>query len=158
MSQPISGDTKTAQRVDPFATFKFHIEIEGIEEAAFTECSGLEMSTEIFEYHEGGLNEFSHKLPGRTKLSNITLKRGLSKSNKLYDWYFKMEEKLLQGSSITRKQVTITLYSTVNKQEKKSWTLQNAFPVKWGGPGFKSGEATVCIETLEFAHHGITLS
>jgi len=158
MSQPISGDTKTAQRVDPFATFKFHIEIGDIKEAAFTECSGLEMSTDIFEYQEGGLNEYSHKLPGRTKLSNVTLKRGFAISNELYNWYLEMEQNLLQGNSITRKQVTITLYSTAKKEEMMRWTLQDAFPVKWVGPGFQAGEAAAAIETLEFAHHGITLN
>ncbi len=153
----ISGGTRTAQRVDPFATFKFHVEIGDIKEAAFSECSGLEIATDVFEYQEGGLNEFSHKLPGRTKLSNVTLKRGFAASNELYNWYLEMEQDLLQGKSITRKQVTITLYSASEREELISWTLQDAFPVKWVGPAFKAGEAGVAVETLELAHHGITL-
>jgi len=68
-----------------------------------------------------------------------------------------MEQDLLQGKSITRRQVTITLYSTSQQKELMSWTLSNAFPVKWVGPAFKAGEAAAAIETLEFAHHGITL-
>ena len=156
MAQPISGGTKTAQRVDPFATCKFHVEIGEIKEAAFSECSGLEMATDVFEYQEGGLNEYSHKLPGRTKLSNVTLKRGFAKSNELYKWYLEMEQDLLQGKSITRKQVTITLYSTSVQKELMRWTLQDAFPVKWIGPAFKAGEDATAIEILEFAHHGIT--
>ena len=157
MAQPISGGTKTAQRVDPFATCKFHVEIGEIKEAAFNECSGLEMATDVFEYQEGGLNEYSHKLPGRTKLSNVTLKRGFAKSNELYKWYLEMEQGLLQGKSITRQQVTITLYSTSVQKELMRWTLSDAFPVKWVGPAFKAAEAVVAIETLEFAHHGIVL-
>ena len=157
MAQPISGGTKTAQRVDPFATCKFHVEIGDIKEAAFSECSGLEIATDVFEYQEGGLNEYSHKLPGRTKLSNVTLKRGFATSNELYKWYLEMEQDLLQGKSITRKQVTITLYSTSEPNELMSWTLQDAFPVKWVGPAFKANEAAIAIETLEFAHHGITV-
>ena len=157
MAQPISGGTKTAQRVDPFATCKFHVEIGEIKEAAFNECSGLEMATDVFEYQEGGLNEYSHKLPGRTKLSNVTLKRGFAKSNELYKWYLEMEQDLLQGKSITRQQVTITLYSTSVQKELMRWTLSDAFPVKWVGPAFKAAEAVVAIETLEFAHHGIVL-
>ena len=153
----VGSGTKTAQRVDPFATFKFHIEIGDIKEAAFSECSGLEIATDVFEYQEGGLNEYSHKLPGRTKLSNVTLKRGFATSNELYNWYLEMEQDLLTGKSITRKQVTITLYSTAKQEELMSWTLNGAFPVKWVGPAFKAGEAAVAIETLEFAHHGITL-
>ena len=157
MAQQTSGGTKTAQRVDPFATCKFHVEIGEIKEAAFSECSGLEMATDVFEYQEGGLNEYSHKLPGRTKLSNVTLKRGFAKSNELYKWYLEMEQDLLQGKSITRQQVTITLYSTSVQKELMRWTLSDAFPVKWVGPAFKAAEAVVAIETLEFAHHGIVL-
>ena len=157
MAQPISGETKTAQRVDPFATCKFHVEIGDIKEAAFSECSSLEIATDVFEYQEGGLNEYTHKLPGRTKLSNVTLKRGFATSNELYNWYLEMEQDLLQGKSITRRQVTITLYSTSEQKELMSWTLNNAFPVKWVGPALKAEEAAAAIETLEFAHHGITL-
>jgi phage tail-like protein len=157
MSQPISGDTKTAQRVDPFATCKFHVEIGEIKEAAFSECSGLEIATEVFEYQEGGLNEYTHKLPGRSKLSNVTLKRGFATSNELYQWYLDMEQNLLEGNAVTRQQVTVKLYSTAQQQELMRWTLKDAFPVKWVGPAFKAEEMATTIETLEFAHHGITL-
>jgi phage tail-like protein len=143
--------------VDPFATFKFHVEIGDIKEAAFDECSGLEMATDVFEYQEGGLNEYAHKLPGRTKLSNVTLKRGFAVSNELYKWYQEMEQNLLTGQPITRQQVSITLYSTADQSEVMNWTLNDAFPVKWVGPAFKVGEAAVAIETLELAHHGITV-
>ena len=157
MAQQTSSGTKTAQRVDPFATYKFHVEIGEIKEAAFSECSGLEMATDVFEYQEGGLNEYAHKLPGRTKLSNVTLKRGFAKSNELHKWYLEMEQGLLTGNGITRQQVTITLYSASVQKELMRWTLQDAFPVKWVGPAFKAGEAATAIETLEFAHHGIVL-
>ena len=153
---PAIRETTTAQRVDPFPTFKFHVEVGNIKEAAFTECSGLEVSTDVFEYKEGGLNEYSHKLPGRTKYSNITLKRGFALSNDLYKWYQEMEEGLLTGKKVERKHVTITLYSSANQQELMRWTLNDAFPVKWAGPAFKTGEAAISIETLEFAHHGIS--
>ena len=159
MAQPIvsGGETKTAQRVDPFATFKFHVEIGDIKEAAFNECSSLEIATDVFEYQEGGLNEYAHKLPGRTKLSNVTLKRGYAASNELYNWYLEMEQDLVAGKAITRRQVTIKLYSTAKQEELMRWTLNDAFPVKWVGPAFKADEAAVVVETLEFAHHGITL-
>jgi phage tail-like protein len=154
---PISGNggTRTAQRVDPFATFKFGVEVEGIIEAEFTECSGLEIANDVFEYQEGGLNEYSHKFPGRTKLSNITLKRGFATSNELFNWYSEMRNGLLADNVVTNRKVTITLYSTADQDELMRWSLNEAFPVKWVGPAFKTGEAAAAIETLEFAHHGI---
>jgi phage tail-like protein len=159
MPNPISGadSTKTARRVDPFPTFKFHVAVGDITEAAFTECSGLEMSTEVFKYIEGGCNEYVHKFPVRTDVSNVTLKRGFATSNELYNWYREMEDALRQGKSFSFRQVTITLRTTVNQKELMRWTLNKAFPVKWVGPAFKTDEAAVAIETLEFAHHGIKI-
>ncbi len=153
-----SSSTKTAKIVDPFATFKFHVEVGGITQAAFTDCSGLEMSTEVFEYQEGGLNEYVHKIPGRTKISNITLKRGFATSNELFKWYKEMEKALLEGKRFDFQQVTIILYSSADRNELVRWTLDKAFPVKWVGPTFKSDEAAIAVETLEFAHHGITMA
>jgi len=157
MGMPISGSgsTKTAQRVDPFPTFKFHVEVGDITEAAFTECSSLDMATDVFEYQEGGQNEFVHKFPGRTKVSNVTLKRGFTTSNELYQWYQEMQDALRQGESFKFRQVTIKLYSTVDQKKLARWTLDKAFPVKWVGPAFKTDETAVAIETLEFAHHGL---
>lgn len=143
--------------VDPFATFKFHVQVGDITEAAFTECSGLEMSTEVFEYQEGGLNEYVHKFPGRTKYSNITLKHGFATSNELFNWYKEMEKQVLDGKPFNFRQVTITLYSSADRDKHVKWNLTKAFPVKWVGPSFKTDEAAVSIETLELAHHGITL-
>lgn len=151
------GGTRTAQRIDPLATFKFVVEVEGIMEAEFTECSAPEVATEVFEYQEGGLNQYLHKLPGRTKYSNVTLKRGFATSNKLYQWYKEMEDNLLAGKKVTRRKVTITLFSSADPDEMMIWTLNDAFPVKWVSPSFNVGEAGVAIETLEFAHHGIML-
>ena len=153
-----TGTTKTAQRIDPLGTFKFQVEVGNIMEAAFIDCSGLEMTTEVFEYQEGGLNEYVHKIPGRTKFSNVTLKRGFATSNELYNWYKELEEKLLGGKRFDFRQVTITLYSSSKQGKKVRWTLDKAFPVKWVSPSFKTDEAAVAIETLEFAHHGITVS
>jgi len=150
-----SSGNKTAERIDPFATFKFFVEVDGIVGAEFTDCSGLEQTIDVFDYQEGGLNERSHKLPGKIKLSNITLKRGFATSNELYDWYKKLWEDLSTGKGITYKTVTIWFYNSAVPDDKMSWTLRDAFPVKWQGPAFKTGEAAIAVETLEFAHHGI---
>jgi phage tail-like protein len=155
MPSNTSGSTSTGRIVDPFPTFKFHVELGSITEAAFTECSGLELSTDVFEYQEGGLNEFSHKFPGRTRISNVTLKRGFALSNEIYQWYKEMEDCLRQGKKFDFRQVTITLYTTVNQEERMRWSLDKAFPVKWVGPSLRTDEAAVAVETLEFAHHGI---
>jgi phage tail-like protein len=155
VTQVTTNETKTAKRTDPFATYKFWVEVEGIVGAEFTECSGLEQTIDVFDYQEGGLNEYSHKLPGKIKFSNITLKQGFATTNYLYNWYKQMKENLSTGDGIKLKKVTIHFYSSANPKDSMSWTLNDAFPVKWVGPAFKTGEAAIAVETLEFAHHGI---
>jgi phage tail-like protein len=150
-------------RSDPFATYKFHVEVDGIEGAAFSECSGLDMSVDVLEQPEGGLNEYIHKFPGRTRWSNVTLKRGISVNDALFNWYMDTLKSFNAGNGVKLKNVTITLYSissSVNMEtvKTKMFHLSNAFPVKWTGPNFKTDEAAFAVETLELAHHGITVS
>ncbi len=143
---------RIGEHTDPYLTSKFYIEIQGIEQASFAECSGLAVETEVFEYQEGGLNEYVHKLPGRSKVSNVTLKRGITDSNELWDWY----RDVVQGK-IERKNVSIVLYD-LEGNEVMRWAFIDAYPVKWSGPAFKADANAITIETLELAHRGMNLS
>ena len=143
---------QTGKRVDPLATLRFHVEIEGIEEAAFNECSGLQAETEVFPYEEGGLNDTVHQLPVRTKFSNVTLKRGITNSNELWDWYYDV----ITGT-VERKNMSIILYSC-DYNEVIRWNLTSVFPVKWVAPNFVSSDNSVAVETLELVHEGIEVS
>ena|SRR5438874_3860995 len=40
------------QRVDPYSNFRFHVEIDGIRQAGFMECTGLGSQVEVVEYRE----------------------------------------------------------------------------------------------------------
>lgn len=141
----------TAERRDPFQNFHFFVEIEGITCAGFSECSGLEISTETFEYKEGGLNTYTHKLPVRTSFGNITLKRGLTDTTELWDWYMEV----VRGQ-VERKSLSIVQYNS-KQEEIKRWDLKGAYPTKWAGPSFSlTGKNPVSIETLEIAHLGLT--
>jgi phage tail-like protein len=143
---------ETAQRTDPYITSRFHVEIEGIDEAVFKECSGLEAETEIMSYEEGGVNDRPHKLPVRTKFPNLSLKRGVTDSSSLWDWYVKT----VQGN-IERKHMSVVLYDQAGSQVKR-WSFERAYPVKWTGSGLKADENAIGIETLEIVHEGMTLS
>lgn len=74
-------------RLDPAPAYLFYVELSGIIVALFTECSGLQVKRDVLELKEGGLNHYVHKLPGRVEYTNITLKRGLSMSRALWDWF-----------------------------------------------------------------------
>lgn len=144
------------QGKDAFIGLSFWVEIDGVEVASFDECSAITMETETYEYMEGGLNTHSHKLPVRTKYSNITLKRGLDPGADLFKWYCDTMDWYAAGpnGAHKRKNVTITVYDPTRKPVMK-YHLMNAYPVKWTGPELKASAGAVAIESLEFAHEGL---
>ena len=139
----------TGQRKDPLLNFNFVVELEGIAQAGFTDCSGFGATTEPVEFNEGGLNEASHKFVGRTKQNNLTLKWGLTDSRELYAWY-----RDVVSGKIQRKDGSIVLLDT-SGAEKARWNFFKAWPSKWDGPDFTAKGNEVAIETLEIAHEGI---
>jgi phage tail-like protein len=141
------------KRQDPYLSSLFKIEIDGVIEAGFSECSGLQVETEFEEYREGGVNEFVHRLPKLTKYQTITLKRGRTESDKLWNWH----QEVIKGkfSVSTRKGGSIILLDAKG-EEKCRWSFVGAYPVKWVGPDLRADQGAIAVETLELVHHGLT--
>lgn len=137
------------KRTDPYWNAKYWVEYAGIQEAGFTEVSGLEAEIEVFEYQEGGNNLFTHKLAGRVKYPNVILKRGITTSDDLYIWF-----SVGAMGKVDRRNISIVLYDQ-DGSEVRRWNLTMAYPVKWTGPSFQSSSSSIAIESLELAHSGI---
>ena len=137
------------ERKDPFLNFNFIVEIGGIIQAGFTDCSGFGSTTEPEEFNEGGLNSASHKFIGRTKQNNLTLKWGLTESRELYDWY-----RDVVNGKIQRKDGSVVILDSEGKETVR-WNFYKAWPTKWDGPDFTAKGNDVAIETLEIAHEGL---
>ena len=60
---------------DHIGNFNFKVEIEGVTQGAFKNVEGLDSETEVVEFQDGE-DIVLRKRPGRTKYSNLTLKRG----------------------------------------------------------------------------------
>jgi phage tail-like protein len=133
---------------DALLGHRFAVEIAGIEQASFQECTGLQMQTEVFEYKEGGLNSYSHRLPGRTTYSNVTLKWGSTDSAELLDWYTKLIT--AKRKAAAKRHVSVIQYDS-KSDEVRRWNLKFAYPVKWVGPSFNATTSALSIETLELA-------
>ena len=65
-------------RVDPYKNFRFLVELDGIVQAGFTDCSGFGSNVEVIEYREGGDASTVRKLPGKISFPDITLKWGVT--------------------------------------------------------------------------------
>jgi phage tail-like protein len=151
-----SGGTRTGARIDPYAGFQFKIDIGGKTQATFSEASGLEMQVKVDEVREGGQNEFVHRLPGRIEYGNLVLKRGYAVSNEFFNWCLTALNR--QGKPVDRRDVTVTLVEQDAGKIVFAWTFVGAFPVKWSGPSFRSGDSSVAIESLELAHRGLQIT
>jgi phage tail-like protein len=133
---------------------KFHFQVDwGGAKMAFTEVTGLDMEREVIEYREGSSKEYSKlKMPGLTKYSNITLKRGSFKGDtEFYKWWG--ENKL---ETVQRRNITISLLNEEH-QPVISWKIKNAWASKVQATELKSDDNSVAIETMEVVHEGITV-
>jgi phage tail-like protein len=141
---------KLFRAYDPLLNFRFHVEIDGMLFGGFSEVSGLSVEVETEDYEEGGVNDYVHKLPKRTKYQNIVLKQGLTYSSQMWDWH----QDVVNGK-IEPKSGRIILMD-FNGIPMWYWTFEEAYPVKWTGTDLKAtGGGEVFIETLELAHTGI---
>jgi phage tail-like protein len=141
----------TGSRNDPFHGFSFLVEIDSITRGAFRECSGLDTTTDPVDYREGADAPHVRKLPGLTKYSNISLKRGITLDQELWEWRQKVVDGKMEEA---RKHGSIILLN--EKGEKKlRWDFIDGWPTKWTGPSFNATSNDVAIETLEIVHEGI---
>ena len=136
-------------RNDPYKVFNFVVEIDGINAAGFTECSGLSTTTDVIEYREGNERSGARKLPGLTKFTNIVLKRGMTRSRDLWNW-----RKTVIDGAVERKSGAIVLLAD-DRTPVGRFRFRDGWPTKWEGPALNAKSSEVAIETLEIAHEGL---
>lgn len=135
--------------IDPFKSFRFRIEAQGLDRGGVQTVAGLERTTEVEPYREGGINDYEHQLAVMTKQSAITLKRGL-----LDVWFWDWHEDVVDGR-IERKTISIILLDQTG-EEAWRWVCVGAFPTKWSAGDLDAGANAVAVETVELVHHGLT--
>jgi len=144
------GDAQEAPWPVPKFHFKATIGDKG--EIAFQEISGLDAEFDVIEYRAGNSVDFSTvKMPGLRKGSDVTLKKGMFKSDSSLYTYFN-ETKM---NTIARQTVTIQLLDEEHNP-MFTWTLKNAFPMKVSGTDLNAQNSEVAVEEIVLAHEGLT--
>ncbi|WP_139487985.1 phage tail protein [Brevibacillus dissolubilis] len=138
------------ERKDPYRRFRYRVEMDGIQQAGFSEVTGFDASLDIVEYREGNEVITPRKLPGLAKYGNITLKWGVTDSMELWNWI----NDCIQGK-VSRKSVTII---AINEEgsDVATWKIIEAWPTKYTAPDFSATASETAIESLELAHEGMT--
>ena len=140
----------TDNRTDPFRSFNFRVEIDGLTVGNFSEVSGLSSDGDMVEYREGtDLPLTVRKLTGLRKYNNITLKRGYTENMEIWNWY----QNIINGVSDRRNGSIILMNEERN--DVMRWNFENGWINKIEGPGLNATGNEVAIETAEIMHEGL---
>ena len=150
------GKQMAVQRSDPYHGQNFLVDLgDGVSQGpdgAFSEVSGLESWLEITEYRDGNQKSSSpRKIPGLAKTADVTLKRGIIGSLRLYSWF----DAVRKGDTGLRT-VTITLLDE-QRAPVLVWKLIRARPVKYIGPALNARGTDVAMEELVLAYERLEM-
>ncbi|MFT3956361.1 MAG: phage tail protein [Piscinibacter sp.] len=148
------ADDGSAQSTTVWPIPKFRFEVQWDSALlSFQEVSGLDAEAQPIEYRHVDSPTFSVvKMPGVRKFGNVTMKKGIFKSNdKFWDWFNE-----IKMNTVKHKPIAISLLDEAGKPTMV-WTLANAWPTKITGTDLKAQGHEVAIETLEISHEGLII-
>lgn len=151
-----NSKTPSAGGYYPPVGFHFKVEFLGIgndNDVRFQSVSGLNVEYDTESIKEGGQNHFEHKLPTRSKFSDLSLKRGMLLDSAVIDWC----KNALFNREFKPIQIVITLLNP-DHQPLRSWSVNNAWPRKWAVSDLNASENSVLVETLEISYSYFTLN
>jgi phage tail-like protein len=141
----------------PFTTFNFRIQLNvpGLDnplcDAEFAECDGLEMTMEPKTVREGGNNTQQIHLVGPVTYGNLTLKRGMTSSLDLWQWFAMSTRGDGRGTKASG--VILMGDSAKGAQSAKvRFKLFDCLPIKIKAPALNAKEGVLAIEEMEIAY------
>lgn len=127
---------------DPLQKFKFKLTIPGLPSGiGFQKVSGLTQEVGVTEYDEGGF-DYTHKLPGRQKVGEVTAERG-SYADKNF-------QKLLKKTLTDPKMRNTVIIEQLDRYGKaaRTYKLAEAWVSKWESSDLDASSDDVAIEKL----------
>ena len=125
----------------------------------FQEVSGMTVEWSHESISEGGLNTYSHKVPGKISYENLTLRRGIvGITSPLVAWINTFMNLGVNGIVAKMGHNNLTTPLTVTLLDENSlpnmvWSFVGAFPVKWNfGELNSEDDSSVMIEEIELAY------
>jgi phage tail-like protein len=142
----------------PPAAFHFVVNIGVLPtlfDTSFQDVSGLDQTMETEDLVEGGENRFVHKLPKGVRQGTLSMKRGISTlTSPLMLWCkATMEGGLTMG--VTPMPVLVHLLDELGLP-LRSWSLTNAYPMRWDIEAFISTKNEAAIERIDLAYQYCT--
>jgi phage tail-like protein len=132
---------------------RFVISIDSVE-VTFSELTGIKSEVEAVEYISADAtgNILHTKQFGKTKPPNVTLKRAVDDSTKIWAWH----QAVLAGDLTAARTCALKLQDASGKT-LISYILENAWPCKVDIAGLKAGASEVVMETVEIVCDAIIM-
>ena len=138
---------------EAYVANSFQLKIGGAENAGlFREVTGFDSEYDMAEMKRQTPNGKvdTIKVPGQRKWSNIELKRGVDQDKTLWTWHQEVIDGKIKNA---RRDCTITLLD-FEGQPIVTYSIINAWPVKYSGVGLKADSNEIAVESLTLAHEG----
>jgi phage tail-like protein len=141
-----------AKRDRPYSQFNFLVDLGDGQttgaDAGFQECSTIGMEVAVAEYRNGNETENSvRKITGLNKATDVTLKRGMIGSARLYTWL----DAIRNGDENQLQNVRITLQSEDQQTTVCTWVLKNARIIKHVSGPLNAKGADLAMEEMTLA-------
>ncbi|MFD9947250.1 MULTISPECIES: phage tail protein [Nonomuraea] len=168
------ADTERLKQ-DPLRSFKFIVNIGsessklGFANAGFMSVSGLNITTEVIPYREGGWNTTTRKMPGQSDFSPITLSNGLCVGEPyMLNWMQTIFTVVQGGGGGTlgdfRMDLTINVLDHPTPgawgekgKVKAAFKVLNAWPTSVAFSDLDAGANSIIIQQLTLAHEGFEM-
>jgi phage tail-like protein len=140
---------------------RFYFEADGVTEKQILEVAGLSVESPVAG--DGGVLGSGKKgvklrqaTPTSEKFTNVTVKVVATTDKDLYEWYKNCNTNDGGASDwqSNRKAASVSAYDQAGSIQAR-WEVINAYPCKYEGPSFTSGDSNMANETVELVHEGI---
>jgi phage tail-like protein len=142
----------------PFTAFNFRVTITldgqaaALCDAAFSECSGLELTAAVKTIRQGGDNGRAIHLTGPVSYGQLTLKRGMTETFDLWDWF----ERVLTERH-RRAKCEVAMLSSDRRRTNAVFVLTGCLPLKLRVPTLDGKEGALAIEEMQIAYETLAL-
>lgn len=130
--------------LDPLPNYSFYVEIDDVIEGSFMSCDGISLTREVTTLREGGLNDWVHYLPGQVSYGKLTLKNGITTSDKLWKWF-------LEGNAtgkVKRTKVAVIQMKPYTTSDVWRYEMSNAFLESWTGPSLSASGGETAVQSV----------
>ena len=128
-------------------------DVENLPAIAFSEVSGIGIELQTEDIQEGGGNNYTIRLPKPPKFKNLVLKRAMSATPPvIIEWAMKAVDKF----EFTPLTVLVSI-KDYGDNAVKTWSFENAYPVKLIVSELSASKNEAVIETLELAYRRFEL-